>query len=183
MEMFLLSIQLFIDNSAGSMLWFNLEDLIILILFLSIVFNFNTGYYESGDIILTRKAISKHYLKSIFLLDFISIWAIFLPHLFNNIYTPYRITDEISEPGLTVHWVNWIKLLFFLKFSDLKEIYINVEEFIFNEEKYENVLSLLGLFLELICVTHFLACLWIYISSVSTSESTNSWLSRVPHIL
>lgn len=40
------------------------------------ILNFNTGFYERGDLVTKRKKIAPHYLKSWFTIDFVSVFPL-----------------------------------------------------------------------------------------------------------
>ena len=43
---------------------------------IDMILNFNTGFYERGDLVTKRKKIALHYLKSWFAIDFVSVFPL-----------------------------------------------------------------------------------------------------------
>jgi hypothetical protein len=146
----------------------------IVLLFLDLLFNFNTGFYNSGDIILDRVEISKRYLRTMFPSDLISLLGLLIPVFYGN----SLLNDNLSTHtcGLRISWVYALKLFFLFKVQELLSIFRILEEVVFNDEKYENILSLIKLFLEMLIVAHFIACFWNYVAEF---ESPTNWRSLV----
>lgn len=43
---------------------------------IDMLLNFNTGFYQRGDLVIKRKKIASHYLKSWFTIDFVSVFPL-----------------------------------------------------------------------------------------------------------
>ncbi len=181
--MFIVSIELFVDktisHSIANVDYLDIENFFILIFLIDIVFNFNTGYYQSGDVILSRKSIAKQYLRTLFPYDIIAFFGMVIPTIYQFTRATELHHSEAATGALYDHWVYCVKLLYFLKFKELKTIFVNLEEYIFNEEKYEQTLTLCTLSLEILTFSHFLACVWIFVSTLSANDSEHTWLSKV----
>jgi hypothetical protein len=182
-QMFIVSIELFVDktisHSIANVDYLDIENFFILIFLIDIVFNFNTGYYQSGDVILSRKSIAKQYLRTLFPYDIIAFFGMVIPTIYQFTRATELHHSEAATGALYDHWVYCVKLLYFLKFKELKTIFVNLEEYIFNEEKYEQTLTLCTLSLEILTFSHFLACVWIFVSTLSANDSEHTWLSKV----
>ena len=182
-QMFIVSVELFVDrtisHSIAGIEYLDVENFFIIIFVLDIIFNFNTGYYQSGDVILCRKSIAKQYLRTLFPYDIISLFGILIPTIYEYIRFKEFNCSGLSTGALYDHWVYGVKLLYFLKFKELKTIFVNLEEFIFNEEKYEQTLILCTLSLEILTFSHFLACVRIFVSTLSSEDANDTWFSKV----
>jgi len=85
-------------------------NFIIGVLIFDFFFSWNCGYFEKGLPIMNRKEIAINYLKSNFLTDFIGSFLIILDYI----------------KGYDDH--NYLHLLFFLKFRNIKLFFKRIEE-------------------------------------------------------
>lgn len=115
-------------------LW-GIADIIIDCLFIfDVMLNFNIGFYSAGNIVLNRKLIAMNYLKSWFLLDFISSlpYALFISP---SIYFDFTSNEDLiskmdleevlnhsSATHTTVLLIRLMKLLRLLKLIRLIRI-------------------------------------------------------------
>ena len=125
-------------------------------LFFDIIINFNTGYYNKGTLIISRKSLAKHYIKSSFLFDVISFIPIFL---------------EFKKIGFNEGW-NWV---FFIRVNNFFKIFSKIEESIHINFKLFNLLTLLKVVARIVLLSHLFACGWHYISFNSISETSETW--------
>lgn len=125
-------------------------------LFLDVLFNFNTGYYKKGYLIVSRKMIAKHYFQTSFSYDFLS----FIGVLF----------DFFQFPGSQK-----LKFLFFFRVSNFFRIFSRIEESIHINFKVFNILTLLKVVARILLLSHIFACGWHYISHEEFGLRSDSW--------
>jgi len=101
-----------------------LENLIIAFFLLDIVFNFSTGYYAKGLLVLERKAIVKHYLKGWFWIDIIASF-------------PYAwIIPQSEEDGsgndvvVLLRFVRFLRLIRLVRVLKLKRLFRKIESYL-----------------------------------------------------
>lgn len=129
----------------------------ILFLLFDIFVNFNTGYYKKGCLIISRNNIAKHYVKSSFFLDILSVLPILLEFLRMESYT-------------------LLKWLFFLRISNFFRIFSKIEESIHINFKIYNLITLLKVVARIVLLSHAFACGWHAVSYSSYIEGqTQNW--------
>lgn len=143
-------------------------DLISLIVFsIDILLNFNTAYYNKGEIVTNRVKIAKNYAKFWLWIDSFSA----IP--FNYIFV------QSSHHIQTVNFFKLareLKLLKLVRLSQLKTLIFRLEDQIANE-KFVSLLMILKLLLYLFLIAHFFACIMFSISS--TDLGPNSFISSM----
>lgn len=132
----------------------NIEDFISVTVFsLDIILNFNTAYYEKGEVIRDRKKIIQNYLEFWFWFDLITT-------------LPYNwMFNKIQNESLNI-FVVMLKLLKLLRLVRLRLVLYRIEDHIYNE-KFIYIMMIFKLIIYLFLIAHFLACLMFI---VSTSE-------------
>jgi hypothetical protein len=136
-------------------------------LIFDILLNINTGIYRSGTVVSSRGEIFKHYLKKGFLQDLLSLFSIFIPFVGSE--------NSKDIPALMESSQNLVKLLFLFKLSQVKRVFDVIEETLFYDETYEAVISLFGLFAEVLFIAHWICCLWNISAWIETSNGNSSW--------
>ncbi|OMJ88998.1 hypothetical protein SteCoe_8913 [Stentor coeruleus] len=157
-------------------IWYNLNTVTDIIFGLDLIFTFNTGIInESGEIITDRKIIAKAYLKSWFIIDFISCFpfeavhfsekkeenSVFYNHFFrflrfNRLYRISRLFKILkklkisSNYGLSTTKGNIVK-------ASMRFVYF---------------------FLTLIFSVHFLGCFWLYLYTIQ-GNTVSSWGNQI----
>lgn len=128
--------------------------------FFDIFLNFNTSYYEKGELIQSRLEISKNYLKNNFFKDIISL-----------IYIFYR---SIKPSEITSEW-EILSIFYFLRYQNLNKSFHRIEEFLFLDQSHANIFSLVKLIFRVLLLCHFLACIWHYIGYINSNKEI-TWL-------
>lgn len=125
-------------------------------LLIDILVNFNTGYYTKGSLIISRKNIAKHYIKSNFFLDLLSFIPIFL---------------DFQRVPLNEN----IKILFFIRVNNFFRIFSRIEESIHINFKLFNLLTLLKVLARIFLLSHLFACGWHYIAYSNLDQNSENW--------
>lgn len=167
----------FDDDAHGNMLVF---ETIIDCIFMSDIFvQFNTGYYSIGKLVKSRKMITLNYLKTWFVIDFISS----IPY--NYVFTDQimlQITLQMSgnstssttlskAPKLLrlIKLARFLRFLRLLRVLKLKQILYRIEELIMNDTIVA-LFNFLKIILVFLIIAHWLACIYF---SIGQSEYLN----------
>lgn len=131
-----------------------IEDSISVVVFsFDIFLNFNTAYYNEGEVIRDRKKIIENYFKFWLWFDVITT----IP--FNWLV----VQKNDSALGLFILILKTIKLLRLVR---LRLVLYRIEDHIYNE-KFIYIMMIIKLLIYLFLIAHFLACLMF---AVSTSD-------------
>ncbi len=115
----------------------------------------NTSFYEYGVCVKDRQKILNHYVKTMLLWDFISFLAFFLSFFAHK--------D-----------VKIFKVFFFFTYNNVRNLYKKLRE----QRKIGDLFELVLLLCRLICLAHFIACIWHAIGYYKLRENDQSWLER-----
>ena len=142
---------------------FNENKIWTSLMFLTIAFdfivNFNTAFYSKGELIISKKQITKHYLKTFFFYDFFSLSFLILNGIF----------------GLSIEnlFLKVSAFFFLFRIRDLSKAISRFEDFLFINEKTENIIGFMKLIFIILLFSHWSACIWIFIGKV---EESSSWI-------
>ncbi|CAD8112390.1 unnamed protein product [Paramecium primaurelia] len=120
-------------------------------LLFDIVLRFNVQIYKSGQLIKKHQYLALQYLKSGFFLDALGIVGFSL-FLFQDIL--------------------YIKYIYFFKISEIKKFIKFLRYELDPQNKYNNHIKLITLFVTIFLLAHIIACLWIV-----AGHTEPSWLS------
>ncbi|KAL4487100.1 hypothetical protein ABPG72_001552 [Tetrahymena utriculariae] len=132
----------------------------VIILSFDITVNFNTGFFEKGELITSRTRIAQNYIRNMLFVDLMSIGpliAYFLKH------------------QKSVSITSFFLLSFFCKIKCFTRIFRKLEEIIRMQYVALNLLQLFKLLSTILFFTHIFSCIWIY-TGESTSQQ-NNWIS------
>ncbi|KAL4436275.1 hypothetical protein ABPG74_015866 [Tetrahymena malaccensis] len=132
----------------------------IIILSFDIAVNFNTGFFEKGELITSRMRIAQNYIKNMLFVDLLSIVPLIV----------YFLKHKNS-----VSITSFFLLFFFCKIRCFTRIFRKLEEIIRMQYVALNLLQLFKLLSTILFFTHIFSCIWIY-TGESTSEQ-NNWIS------
>jgi hypothetical protein len=160
-------------NLLQSSEWIIFDFCVDLFFLLDIVVNFNTAIISiSEKLNFSRKAIAIHYIKTWFLIDFISCFP-FDFILGQNKGLPYNKLIRIIRVSRLYRLLKIIKLLKLIRF--VRSQYI---ETIITESKFKSTTSrIIGFLLALALIVHISGCIWYYIGKID-EESTENWIFR-----
>ena len=140
----------------------NFESMRILFIILfafDFIINFNTAFYSKGELIVSKKLIMKNYLKTLFVYDFFSL--------------SFLIMNGILGFSIENNLVKVCSFLFLFRFRNLSKAISNFEDFLFIDEKTDNILGFVKLIFTILLFSHWSACIWIFIGKM---EETSSWI-------
>lgn len=152
-----------VSFETDSYFWGKTIKIVVFILFLfDILINFNTAYYDKGELIKKRSMIVKNYLKTGFLGDFLSLSYFY----WGAIYAyPYEIW-----------FAKFSGILFLLRLKNVKRIFNRIEEFLYIDEEFYNYLCFFKLIMRIILFSHMFSCLWYYIG---ISDIESGWVANL----
>ena len=135
---------------------------ILTLFILDIVSNFNTAYYEKGELICSRSKIFDKYLKGNFLKDIMSL-------------SYFIFWDYYVYPYQDPFFPKFTCLLFLLRLRNFAVIFARLEDFLFLDESNYNYLLFIKLILKVLFIAHFFACFWHFLGWQNISNGAN-WL-------
>jgi hypothetical protein len=173
LELFNISIKLFLDVNWERQFYFlsYFETIVKFFLITDIFIVCNTGIFKSGAVIFKRMEVIKYYLGRKFIFDLVALVILFIPYFDDD-------DEGHNYPAFRSSSKNILKILFFFKLHQLSEVYEYLEEMLFFEEAYEGLLSLTKLFIQIIVISHLIACFWAYAALRERSNGTSSWLDK-----
>ena len=121
--------------------------------------NFRTAFYNKGELIVAKNLIVKNYLKRFFIYDFLSL----LFFIWNGLLGFSTESYLVKVSGF----------FFIFRIRNLSRAISNFEDFLFSDEKIDNLLDFLKLIFMILLFSHWCACIWILIGKTEGSES---WL-------
>ncbi|CAG9325145.1 unnamed protein product [Blepharisma stoltei] len=161
--------------SAGFLIYY---DFIVSLAFIvDIIFNFNTGFFKRGILIMNRKLIAWNYLKTWFILDILSSFpyswiiqgGIFQNDTVNNTLSATRLLRTFRIP-------RFIKILRLIKFAKIKLFLVKIEDNIFNDYLIQ-VFHFFRFIIVIFTIAHWLACLWHYTGVSQGLSASNTWVN------
>ena len=144
------------DIFNESKIWTSLTFLIFAFDF---IVNFNTAFYSKGELIISKKQITKHYLKTFLFYDFVSLSFLILSGIFSL---------SIENRFLKVS-----AFFFLFRIRNLSKAISRFEDFLFIDEKTENIIGFVKLIFIILLFSHWSACIWVFIGKV---EENSSWI-------
>lgn len=110
----------------------------LLILFIDILINFNTGHFNRGTLILNRKEILYNYLHYDFWLEFLSLLPSTVTYMI-----PKTIIDQILADSPDI--MNFLEFMFLLRMIYIDKMIRRIIDFYQSTEYLNNFISLLKL--------------------------------------
>lgn len=160
--------------------WVVFDFIITIVFTLDILICFNTGFYSSGNLLISRKRIVKNYVMGWFLIDLISTipysWFItgaFTDEDFNqnpdsNLYKSARLLRAIRI-------FRFLRILKLLRLTKLKRILIKIEDYIAS-----STLATVFVFIRLLSlvffIAHWTACWWYFIGTQDMENHSVTWV-------
>ena len=131
----------------------------IFLFIIEILLNFNTSYYEKGELINDRSKIFKNYMKKQLVKDLFSIQYILLSVIVKS-FTSY---------------MNLTSIFYIFRYQNLYKIMHRIEEFLFLDDVNSNIFALFKLIFRVLLLSHMFACIWHYIGYSNIYAEIN-WL-------
>lgn len=138
----------------------------IMILFIDILLNFNTGYFHRGTLILQRKEILRRYLRLDFWIEFFSLLPSFLLYILPTSFL--KLSPEIY----------FFEYAFLIRIIFLDKMIRKICDFYQSTEFLNNFISLLKLFVWSLYVAHICACVFHYIALMDQSSYHDTWINQ-----
>mmetsp|Transcript_3691 Transcript_3691/g.7896 ORF Transcript_3691/g.7896 Transcript_3691/m.7896 type:complete len:656 (-) Transcript_3691:26-1993(-) len=158
-----------------------LLDIMATIIFIAdIMISFNTAFYRRGAIITDRSEIAKRYLRFWLWIDLISTfpysWVIEGKTAFTGNSELVAATSSnilYSSPTL-LRMLKLTRIMSLLKIAKFRKQLRDLEYFL-SSNQLSTVIMALRLLVMMVIVSHWIACLWIYISVENISNYEN-WI-------
>lgn len=172
-----------IDVPVGSF-GFWLDALIDLYFAVDIVVNFRTAYYDdTGKLVTDLRMIAKKYLKTWFMIDFVSCVPI------GYIFLIIDSNDSTNGDGGNANKIKLTKILRLVRLAKnlariarLKKLKTLMEEY---EDYFEPIMTglhLFKLFCALLFLGHVMACFWYYVGvddhTLPDGQNITGWVSK-----
>ena len=140
----------------GVELWF-LYITPLILFSLEVLINFNTGYYQEGNIVKDRRSIFRHYLSNNFWIDLLNALTTLFVH---------QLPAEV------------LYLSFFIRIAQLQGAYSIIDEHHQFTQRYPTPWNLLKLITQVFFVAHFMGCGFHTIARYQQaySDSSVTWL-------
>ena len=132
-----------------------IKTLAFFLYFIDILLKFHTSYYECGLCVTDSQKIFQNYLRKTFICDFLSLLSIFLS-FFNN------------------HKISFFKILFIFSYYNIRNLYKTLRD----QWKTGDFFELILLLCRLICIAHFVACIWHALGYYKLDAETISWIDE-----
>lgn len=136
-----------------------LVDVACSMIFIDIGVSINTGFYDKGIHVTDRLQIVKHYVKT------------------------SLVTEILGCLSLIAHFFSWegyiqqfVLMLFISKVNHFSNIAARLQERFLLSPTIQNRLKLVKLLITNILISHFYACIWIYIAYQQNMAGKSSWL-------
>ena len=162
----------FLDNTNVS--WFDI--LIDIVLAIDVVLNFFTAYTDSEEnLIKNHKKIIIRYLKSWFIIDFISILPL---NYFTKNNIKYNKLTRISRLPKLYRLLKLTKLLRMTRMSSKGNVN-KITKFFFEKLKINaNIERLIFFILTFLLLNHLCACFWFFMAKIQ-DLNPDSWVVRL----
>ena len=126
---------------------------------MDIFINFNTAYYNKGELIISRVKIFSNYFYGRFFSDFLSLF--------------YIIATELSGASSHSLAIRFTGFLYLLRLQNLSRAISRFEEFLFTDENTYNLISFIRLIFNIVFFSHWAACMW---KLVGEWEEYDGWI-------
>ena len=151
--------------------FFVFESMIDFLFLFDLVLNFRTAYFSSRGVLVSRpRAVAKHYLKTWFVIDFISAFPLDLVVLI------FLGDDAVDQRNLLrvprmVRMIRLIRLVRLFRLFRLSRLYRKFQSHV---DVNSAVFTLIKLFVGICLLAHFLACFY-FLVAVLQPEGTTTW--------
>ncbi|EAR97551.2 cyclic nucleotide-binding domain protein (macronuclear) [Tetrahymena thermophila SB210] len=141
-----------------------LNIVLIILLFIDILCNFNTSVIKQGQEIKQRKVIMIHYLENGFLTDLVSLICLI-------IFISVRVDTSSS------YYYTIILLAFFLRFRWFRIVLKRIEMQFYFSLKASQIMRLLKLLYMNLYIIHIFSCFWILIGK-NENDGIITWIQK-----
>ena len=167
-------------NDLQSSSWQSFDMLIDLVFFLDVLINFNSVIYSKEEVLIfNRWIIAKEYLKSWFIIDFLSCLPIeYLDQTSSTSSSQYNHFLRILKVSKVYRFIRIVRLLKLLRYV---RAHIVQSSFVRTHMKYTTrKLCIFGI--SLVLIVHNLGCIWFYIGSIETDNQAWIYMSMIENL-
>ncbi|KAM3135294.1 hypothetical protein pb186bvf_012592 [Paramecium bursaria] len=126
-----------------------------------IVLNFQTGYFNKGNYVSSRKKILINYCRLWFWIDLVSTFP--LDQVITAISNDQENTSSLQQKAQILkflRFVKFIKILRLIRVLKLKKILNQLEDYLSLDSFITSCLSFIKLCVIIMCFAHWIACIW-----------------------
>ena len=157
--------------------WQQFDISIDFVFFLDVLINFNSVIYSKNEVLIfNRWIIAKEYLKSWFIIDFLSCLPIeYLDQTSSTSSSKYNQFLRILKVSKVYRFIRIVRLLKLLKYF---RVHIMQSSFMQDYLKY-TTRKLCIFVIALTLIVHNLGCIWFYIGSIETGNLAWIYASKI----
>lgn len=137
----------FLNTKIIANVLFNIIPNIVFVV--DIFANMNTAYYSKGEYVSNRKKVLKNYIKTHFIVDFLTVGPVVLRWIADSSFS-FREID----------------IFFVIRLNKLKGLLYKMDEYMHMEDKLQGIFNLLKLLFVVLFVAHVCGCSWNYLAIV-----------------
>ena len=163
-------------TTRHSVIW-NAQAIVDLLFGIDIVLNFRTGIVESDGVVdLQPKSARMKYLKSWFLVDFLSVLPVS--------YLALAVTGECGTAGGNIKAfkvIRLVRLLKMLKLAQLRSAWAMYEREYEGMEAAGKFIKVIAAAIMILYMCHLVACMWFYSGTVGADAGSavkDGWIAR-----
>jgi len=135
---------------------------------LDIFVNFNTSFYKDGALVTSHDEIRKHYLRSWFIVDFLSC----LPF---PLLSDYEVYPDYNFLLTLLGLLRILKIIKIVNTFRIGEAISKLKDFIRMSGELNGVMKFVRLWAVLVFLIHWVACFWHLIGS-NPHDGYTSWI-------
>jgi len=143
--------------------WTGVKEFSFGLFLLDIFINFNTAFYDKGELMISKMMIFKYYFNGRFFYDLFSL--------------SYLVLTEIDSVSLDLFLIKLTGFLFIFRIYNLSKAVSRFEEFLFTDEYISNIISFIRLISGILLFSHWSACLWVLLGEYEYVTDSLNWIS------
>lgn len=150
---------------------FSLNRVVDFIFLADLIVNFFRAYYKDGQLIVDKKRIAVHYVKTWFIIDLVSCVPFDMIGILEDNDTYIRL-----QSLRVLRLLRLLRLMKMLRISRLMKLYDRWNSAF--EINY-GAISLAKFLVVLILIGHWMACFWVFVAQLQTMEDASSitWMT------
>jgi len=140
-----------------------------------IIFNFNTGFYYKGLLVMDKKKIAKNYLKLWFWLDAMTSFP------YEWVYNEDESAPLYASPShrliTLVRFLRFLKLVRLIRIIKLQKIFRKLESYIDLSPTIISLIAFIKLSIVTLFIAHWIACIWHFTAMLEFGVEPDTWLT------
>jgi len=142
---------------------------------IDLVFNFRTGFIKDGALVEDNKEIIINYIKTWFIIDFISILT---GDVMLNLFGihDWDSGNDRANTFRLIRFVRFVRFVRVLRALRLKRLFHRIED-LFYSNVYNTIKNLVTLLFYVAFIAHLSACIWYFVADTFGEEFGDSWIN------